>query len=337
MLEVTRSNDLALPQKMRLHTIARDMRSAVVSVPDNKQVFVWCLVQNRELLDVSHAYSMFCVALSHDSIFAATWSPTQCKVFDVETQKAIVCNHRMGVPVFFSGDNSLLAAHHRYEYVQVWEWRTGVQKYAVDLGESVIGMTLSDDCGALAARCSDHEVRVWGLKAGTSCTLATDPKRRDCVRVAFSADAKYLAFGGVEGTAFICDTSTNARETMAQFNCGVFTISFSPDSRLVASTSAMGTVVIWSTVLKQKLYQEMMTPWTLRRHVVMGDREVLTRKEVSSYTFQTHWKVSRFELRDSACARVLAVMAAPRRAAVCRCLLGDNSVMVKVVGWLRVL
>ncbi|KAI0337165.1 WD40 repeat-like protein [Trametopsis cervina] len=132
---------------------------------------------------------------------------------------------------------------------------------------AVSSMTVSPDGSRIAASFDDEFIQVWDAKNGKlllSLDILRDEVNRDeevVWALCFSADGKRLLSGGVDGKVLlwtlqaIPDAVTTAGEPvvagdflsiMEGHESSVWTLSFSPDEKTIASGSVDGVVNVWS-------------------------------------------------------------------------------------------
>jgi WD40 repeat protein/serine/threonine protein kinase len=111
-----------------------------------------------------------------------------------------------------------------------------------------LGVAFSPDGQRLATACLDGMVRIWNVSAGQELFSTSVTSGASCV--AFSPDGQLLAAGGYQGGVVVWDAA-NGRERLrcGASQHGVASLTFSPDSRRLASISFTqsehANVLIW--------------------------------------------------------------------------------------------
>lgn len=132
-----------------------------------------------------------------------------------------------------------------------WRWTSKTR--------SVRTLALSPDDKWLAIALHEGRVRVHGFHGPEG--LGGDPTEShtldttEVFAMAFSPDGKLLAVGGVNGRIELWNTDTwGKRQTLKGHHLWITDIAFSPDTNAVvlASSSADGTVRLWSTSPKER-------------------------------------------------------------------------------------
>lgn len=110
---------------------------------------------------------------------------------------------------------------------------------------AVLNMAFSPDGGRLAAVDADGNLIVHPANVpGNSTPIAGLVART----VAYSANGQFLAVGNVDGSISLLDAeTTDVLATLTGHFGEVTSVSFSPDTTLLASASADGTVRVWNT------------------------------------------------------------------------------------------
>jgi WD40 repeat protein len=92
---------------------------------------------------------------------------------------------------------------------------------------------------------------IWDVETGKALSMLSSEPRRMVSAVAYSADAKFLASGGLDQAVRIWN-ATSHRELLALHGhaSGVTCLAFRPDSLRVASGSEDGVVKIWDAVTR---------------------------------------------------------------------------------------
>jgi WD40 repeat protein len=153
-----------------------------------------------------------------------------------------------GKKVAFSGDGRRLVCSSGSTAV-VFDLRTGREECRLaKAGYAMQAAAFSPD-GSTVALGTREDVRVWALATGRLVTTLTSDASRVATALAFSADGKRLAAGGVhERTVRVWETE--AWEEVLRFDCLLSgtpsALAFAPDGRSLAARLASGNRVrVW--------------------------------------------------------------------------------------------
>lgn len=104
-------------------------------------------------------------------------------------------------------------------------------------------VVFSPDSKRFAVSTTDGKISIWEIESGKN--LQTFDAKREHYTLAWSSDGKYLAAG--RGYISIWDVLTGQQvKTLKGHNSSVYSVTFSPDSKLLASASHDGTAKIWN-------------------------------------------------------------------------------------------
>jgi WD40 repeat protein len=202
-------------------------------------------------------------------LVSAAWGGA-VRVWDAETGKALATLEgtaspapapRQGVvavkpsprvTVALSPDGQVIAGAQGTRALRVWDAATG-KRLRVLGGEGqdwVNCLAFSPDGRRLAlgtgrANAVDPPLRVWEADSGRE--VFTRKGHKDGVSaVAFSADGRWLASGGSDGTAKLWDAKSGQEQRTLEGHTGpVFGVEFHPDNGRLATASGDGTVRVW--------------------------------------------------------------------------------------------
>ncbi len=133
--------------------------------------------------------------------------------------------------------------------VRTWDPATGRADLApLDHGASISALAYDPTGTALASGGMDHTVRVWSATSGRR-RLGPLFHKYQLTSLAFSPDGRLLAGGGGApdkgGSIQIWDASTGAISATVECPRGVDCLSFSPDSRRIATCGSDAVVQVW--------------------------------------------------------------------------------------------
>ncbi|KUL81353.1 hypothetical protein ZTR_11402 [Talaromyces verruculosus] len=165
--------------------------------------------------------------------------------------------------VAFSPNGKLVASGFDNGTVKLWDSATGaLQQTLEDHTDSVKAVAFSPNGKLVALGFDNGTVKLWD--SATDTLHQTLGGHTDSVKaVAFSPDGKLVASGSDDGTVKLWDPATGALQRTLEShadwilgdrdNWWVHTVAFSRDSRLVASSSGDGQVMLWDPASDARL------------------------------------------------------------------------------------
>lgn len=183
-----------------------DGRTLATSTSVEKKIKVWDLTTGENTFTLPIDTVMFCMEFSPDGNLLALADGSTVQLWDLAKRKQV-------------------RSHEKHQSFPIWK------------------LAFSSD-GKTVASASNREVLLWNVQSGETHVLKDDPACGVCV--AFSADGKTLAAGGLGGKIWLWDIDGRRPQEPLQGRTrgGILSLEFSSDGRLAAGASD-GTVSLW--------------------------------------------------------------------------------------------
>jgi len=150
--------------------------------------------------------------------------------------------------VAFSPDGKILASEGEFGTIKLWDVSSGTEIQSL-LGHSIkiSSLDFSPDGKILASGSWDKTIRLWNVSDGTPMTVFNQTWMISSVD--FSPDGTMFVSSYKFFTNIKVWNTTNWEEllTLKAHNSGINDLHFSPDSKLLATTSSDNTTKIWNT------------------------------------------------------------------------------------------
>lgn len=205
-----------------------------------------------------HAEQVRAVAFSADGklLAAAGGLPArrgEVKIWDVEARKELLTiqGHADCIyAVAFAPDGKTLATSSYDKLIYVWDAATGAKlKTLKDHIDAVYALAFTPDGKRLVSVSADRGVKVWDPAQGERLYTMSEPLD-GLNAVAVDATGHYVAAGGLDKTLRIWELGAKegklARSLIAHEDT-VLQVAFSPDGKLLLSSSADRTVKIFNS------------------------------------------------------------------------------------------
>ena len=159
--------------------------------------------------------------------------------------------------VAFSPDGTLVASASADRTIKIWDANTRTEIQTLDgHNDWIFAVAFSPDGKLLASGGADRSIRLWDMTSVTSATSEGHPTSIHAV--VFSLDGKILASAADDdNTIRLWDSISGVnRLTLCGHNDWIYSMAFSPNSEVLASTSDDKTICLWDTetgVLLRKL------------------------------------------------------------------------------------
>jgi RNA polymerase sigma factor (sigma-70 family) len=236
-------------------------RSQTATAAPNDSPLPEAVGPRMERVQLSHGHQVGSVAFSPDGKILATGGRNSTfRLWEMATGKELrqIQGHPgTGLFVAFSLDGKLLAtaASCGDNPLCVWETATGkeLRRFQGHL-HGVVFVAFGPDSQTLVSVSNDHTVRIWEVASGRELRQFGI---KDASCVALSPDGQTLALAESKGNqVHLWDVGTGKERQPCQGNAANITaLTFSPDSRLLASGSRDKTIRLWEIASGQEVRQ----------------------------------------------------------------------------------
>ncbi|MBM3774955.1 MAG: hypothetical protein FJW37_07290, partial [Acidobacteria bacterium] len=202
------------------------------------------------------AEKVLAVAFSPDGRFlaAAGGQPGrggEIRIWDVERRaelRAIQGHSDAIYAVAFSPDGRELASSSYDKLVKIWDFASGKEiRTLKDHIDAVYGLAFTADGRRLVSAAADRTVKVWDRATGARLYTLAEPAD-GLNTVVLDAAAKRVAAGGQDKTIRIWSLGENGGtllHSLIAHEDAILKLAFSPDGKLLASTSADRTIKVF--------------------------------------------------------------------------------------------
>jgi WD40 repeat protein len=226
--------------------VSINSRGLVATADSEGRVALWD-TNNKILLRVFQAHRAWIrtVAFSDDGNKLVTGSDDKSvKVWEVSSGKLLrtLSGHSAWVTGVVLVDNQVVTSS-RDGTVQFWNAISGNNTRKLELGQWIYNLALSPD-GTRFATAAQDGVKIWNRISGR---LLQTVSERISWSVAFSPNGTQLAVGNDDGTVDIFDAKGSQKlQTLTAHTSYIKALTYSPDSKKLASASRDGMARIWT-------------------------------------------------------------------------------------------
>jgi WD40 repeat protein len=233
--------------------------SSVAFTPDGQWLASGCWDGTVKLWDVAkgellftwnaHELRVTSVAISPDGKLLATGSDDgSCKIWDLAARRIRnILKRENGyvMAVAFSADGRWLASGSSYGVLRTWEVSNGKPGRAIEAHAATVeAIAISPDSRSLASVSRDGTTKIWEIDSGK---LLLAEAQRHPHGVAYSPDGRRMAANSA-GEVVLWNLATGKRERSILTNATqpyISTVTYSPDSRWLATGGGPGVVELW--------------------------------------------------------------------------------------------
>lgn len=203
----------------------------------------WCCVLSIFWLS-THSVAVYAQAQQSDY---ANWQ-----------QLRVLQAHVLGArSVAFSPDGNTIASGGGDAMVRLWNSHTGKPIHTLQGHTKVVDtVAFSPDGKTLASGDRDGSVRLWNARTGALVGILKRQSLHSVGLVAFSPDGQYIATAAARTVhLYNAHTAKLIRTLQVRVVGGsMIGVAFSPNSKIVASTSQDGRLRMWNTQTGERIY-----------------------------------------------------------------------------------
>ncbi len=171
--------------------------------------------------------------------------------------------------------------------VRLWDPQTGTELRApVGHNALIFGLAFSPDAKTVWSAGRDKAVIRWDVASGQGQRLPEVQGYGYGHTVAFSSAGQTVATGGIDGSIRLWDASGHSLGTLTGHTGGIVTVAFSPDGKILASSSADNDdpVRFWDVANNRELRKALVTrgSWGCLAFSADGRKLALARGQVPS-------------------------------------------------------
>lgn len=170
------------------------------------------------------------------------------RVFDVATGKLLnsMAGHTEAVPTLdISPDGKLIATGSRDDTVRIWDAESGQLLRTIEQHtDDVHGVAFTPDGKLLASASYDEKIHLWNVESG-ELVRTLDGHQNWVFSLDFDSTGQRLASGDKDGRVILWNVQTGAEIAAMKRQRHVSCVRFSPDDKLLASSSPDTTIHLW--------------------------------------------------------------------------------------------
>jgi len=225
--------------------------------PGDDSIKIWNLTTGTEIpiLALSGLMAPTRVSFSPDGEYLAFGDHSQyVTVYNVSSWSSIRgLSHANDITdIVFSPDGDLLAAscsYDMYETIKIWDVETGNLVQTFNFSAITSSIAFSPDGKILASAHADIDypvIMLWNVTSGNVINWIWHDS--EVLDVAFSNDGQYLASASGSNITIRDTNGYGIVQSVDLFNGWVFSLAFSPDSKMLATGSDLNVTRLWNVI-----------------------------------------------------------------------------------------
>jgi WD40 repeat protein/uncharacterized caspase-like protein len=222
----------------------------LASASNSGEVKLWDVNTGRETFSVAYSQErLHTIAFSGDGkLLASAGTGQTVHLLDVNSKQSWDLSGHEGeiTGLAFIPNTRFVASGSTDRTVKLWDTSTrNVAKTFAALADQINTITCNSNGTTLAAGTADGKVTLLKLASGKALPLMG--QRGEVFTLAFSADGRWLASGGMDQAVKLWDAQTGLEvRALAGASGEVNSVAFSNDSRSLVSGNGDGSMIVWN-------------------------------------------------------------------------------------------
>ncbi|RYO27977.1 Vegetative incompatibility protein [Alternaria arborescens] len=233
-------------------------RKLVASGSQDSTIKIWTISGVEQAKLVGHSRRITCLVF-HPSgrLLASSSADATVVLWDISTSTIlhVLQGHTdMVLGLRFSPSGDLLASHSSDKTIRLWKTWLGTAEDPLEgHHDTVTSIAFSPDGRLLASGSADTTVRLWNIETSNAVGTALAGHEDEVTSVAFSTLSDLVASCSMNGTIRLWTADGKSCGVIQQHTKGFSSVTFSPDSKFLISSSGDHIMTYWDCQTKALL------------------------------------------------------------------------------------